>query len=68
MVQNVAGLDDPKRSSDGGAVSIFDHSSPLVAGNVIAANLRARLQRWWYFRRAAAFGADPEQSHRGQRF
>jgi hypothetical protein len=38
MVQNVTGLNDPMRSSDGGGLSIYDHSNPLVRENVIAAN------------------------------
>jgi len=38
MVQNISGLNDPMRSSDGGALSIYDHSNALVADNIIAAN------------------------------
>ena len=38
MVQNITGLNDPMRSSDGGALSIYDRSNPLVADNIIAAN------------------------------
>src|SRR5262249_23695886 len=38
IVQNIAGLNDPMRSSDGGGISIYDHSNPLVRQNVIAAN------------------------------
>ncbi len=36
--QNVSGLDDPMRSSDGGAVSIFRWSHPLVENNIIIEN------------------------------
>ncbi len=38
FVNNVAGLDDPARSSDGGAVSVFDHSSPEISNNLFLAN------------------------------
>jgi hypothetical protein len=38
IVQNLTGINDPMRSSDGGGLSIYDHSHPLVSGNVIAAN------------------------------
>lgn len=38
IVQNQTGLNDPMRSSDGGGISIYDHSNPLVRENVIAAN------------------------------
>ena len=38
FVGNFAGLDDPMRSSDGGAVSIFRWSSPLFADNVVLSN------------------------------
>lgn len=38
IVQNISGLNDPMRSSDGGGISIYDHSDPLVRENVIAAN------------------------------
>jgi hypothetical protein len=35
---NISGDNDPKRSSDGGALSIFDWSSPLVEDNLFLAN------------------------------
>jgi len=35
---NVTGLDDPLRSSDGGAISIFDWSNPIVENNIILSN------------------------------
>jgi len=38
FANNRAGLDDPMRSSDGGAVSIFDESRPEFVGNVVVAN------------------------------
>ena len=38
FVGNVAGLDDPMRSSDGGAMSIFRRSSPLIADNIVLSN------------------------------
>jgi hypothetical protein len=38
IVQNLTGINDPMRSSDGGGLSIYDHSHPLVSGNIIAAN------------------------------
>lgn len=38
FANNRAGLDDPMRSSDGGAVSIFDGSRPELVGNVVVAN------------------------------
>jgi hypothetical protein len=38
FLNNTAGLDDPKRSSDGGAISAFDHSPVLVQGNVLIGN------------------------------
>jgi hypothetical protein len=38
FLRNRAGLKDPLRSSDGGAVSIFDWSSPLVENNVFLNN------------------------------
>lgn len=36
--RNTAGLDDPMRSSDGGAISIFRWSSPEITDNVILSN------------------------------
>src|SRR5262245_7474574 len=38
IVQNVTGVNDAMRSSDGGGISIYDHSNPVVRENVIAAN------------------------------
>ncbi len=38
FANNRAGLDDPMRSSDGGAISIFDGSRPELVGNVVVAN------------------------------
>ena len=38
MMNNVTGLDDPMRSSDGGAISIFNRSSPVIADNIILGN------------------------------
>jgi len=38
FLKNIAGLDDPLRSSDGGAVSVFDWSSPLVENNLFLNN------------------------------
>lgn len=38
FIDNVAGLDDPMRSSDGGAISVFRWSSPLIADNVVLSN------------------------------
>jgi hypothetical protein len=38
FIDNVAGLDDPMRSSDGGAISIFRWSSPVIANNVVLSN------------------------------
>ncbi|MGH8018355.1 MAG: right-handed parallel beta-helix repeat-containing protein [Opitutaceae bacterium] len=35
---NRAGFDDPMRSSDGGAISFFDHSDGVITGNVIVDN------------------------------
>ena len=35
---NVAGLDDPMRSSDGGAISIFDWCNAVITGNIILSN------------------------------
>ncbi|MFC2140051.1 right-handed parallel beta-helix repeat-containing protein, partial [Bacteroidota bacterium] len=35
---NIAGLDDPMRSSDGGAISIFDWCDAEITGNVILSN------------------------------
>ena len=38
FANNRAGIDDPMRSSDGGAVSLFDHSDGAFIGNVVVAN------------------------------
>ena len=38
LVGNVAGLNDPMRSSDGGAISVFRWSSPVIENNVILGN------------------------------
>ncbi len=38
FIGNVAGLDDPMRSSDGGAISVFRWSSPLIEDNVVLSN------------------------------
>lgn len=38
FANNRAGLTDPMRSSDGGAVSFFNHSSGVFSGNVVVAN------------------------------
>ena len=38
LMDNFTGLDDPMRSSDGGAISVFRWSSPVVANNVILGN------------------------------
>jgi hypothetical protein len=38
FIENVAGTDDPMRSSDGGAISIFDWCNTNIVGNVILSN------------------------------
>lgn len=38
FIGNVAGLDDPMRSSDGGAMSIFRWSSPEISNNIVLSN------------------------------
>jgi len=38
FLSNTAGLDDPMRSSDGGAVNIFDWSDALIEGNAFVGN------------------------------
>ena len=38
FIKNVSGLNDPSRSSDGGAVSVFNWSHPLIEGNIIIDN------------------------------
>lgn len=38
FLHNSTGLNDPMRSSDGGAISIFDWSSPIIENNVILNN------------------------------
>ena len=36
--QNVSGTDDPMRSSDGGAISVFDWCNPVIEGNIVLRN------------------------------
>ncbi len=38
FLENVSGKNDPMRSSDGAAVSIFDWSSPVIENNLFIAN------------------------------
>jgi hypothetical protein len=38
FLYNTTGLKDPMRSSDGGAISIFDWSSPIIENNIILNN------------------------------
>jgi len=38
FLENTAGLNDPMRSSDGGAVNIFDWSNAAIEGNVFISN------------------------------
>lgn len=38
FINNTAGLNDPMRSSDGGAISIFEWSSPIIENNIILNN------------------------------
>lgn len=38
IMSNVAGTDDPMRSSDGGGISVFNWSSPLIADNLVLNN------------------------------
>jgi len=38
FLNNEAGLKDPMRSSDGGAISAFDHSHPEIRENLVIAN------------------------------
>jgi hypothetical protein len=38
IMENVAGLDDPMRSSDGGGISVFNWSAPIVEHNVVLNN------------------------------
>lgn len=38
IMRNVAGADDPMRSSDGGGISVFNGSSPLIANNLVLNN------------------------------
>jgi hypothetical protein len=38
FLYNKAGLSDPKRSSDGGAISVFEWSRPVIENNIILAN------------------------------
>ncbi|MCS7025069.1 MAG: right-handed parallel beta-helix repeat-containing protein [Bryobacteraceae bacterium] len=38
FLENDAGLADPMRSSDGGAVSVYDHADPLIRHNAFVSN------------------------------
>ncbi len=38
FMYNTAGLNDPKRSSDGGAISVFEWSNPVIENNIILEN------------------------------
>ncbi len=38
LISNIAGTADPMRSSDGGAISVFNSSSPEISGNVVLGN------------------------------
>ncbi len=38
LIGNIAGAADPMRSSDGGGISVFNHSSPEITGNVVLGN------------------------------
>jgi hypothetical protein len=38
FLYNKAGLSDPKRSSDGGAISVFEWSNPVITNNIILDN------------------------------
>ena len=38
FLSNIAGLNDPMRSSDGGAINIFDWSDAMIDGNVFISN------------------------------
>ncbi len=38
FLNNTTGLSDPKRSSDGGAVSVFDWSRPIIEENIFLGN------------------------------
>ncbi len=38
FIKNITGTNDPMRSSDGGAISLFDWSNPLVEDNIILNN------------------------------
>jgi hypothetical protein len=38
FMYNTAGLDDPNRSSDGGAISVFEWSDPIIENNIILEN------------------------------
>ncbi|MDQ7065092.1 MAG: right-handed parallel beta-helix repeat-containing protein [candidate division KSB1 bacterium] len=42
FLYNTTGLSDPKRSSDGGAVSVFDHSRPHIENNIFLGNRALR--------------------------
>jgi hypothetical protein len=38
FANNRSGIDDPMRSSDGGAISLFDHAAAEIVGNIVVAN------------------------------
>ncbi len=38
FLYNKAGMNDPKRSSDGGAISVFEWSNPIIENNIILEN------------------------------
>ncbi len=38
LIGNIAGTADPMRSSDGGGISVFNHSSPEILGNIVLHN------------------------------
>ncbi len=38
FINNTSGLDDPMRSSDGGAVAVFNWSNPAIENNIIIGN------------------------------
>ena len=38
FIYNKSGLNDPKRSSDGGAISVFEWSNPVIENNIILEN------------------------------
>lgn len=38
FIENISGLKDPMRSSDGGAISVFDWSNPVIENNIVMGN------------------------------